>query len=151
MVDDCKMDHADSHPNKPPPVMGKMVVVRPPVPRAADFSEPPQSVKDAIRDFKAPQGCVLCEVPSRNLKRSIIYDWGVRYEENQRTVDRKELAELSVGKPVVPQRFACLANEACRQRNASGAFFYSISSASTTGATTHLQASHGITTRRKIK
>eukprot|EP00904_Undaria_pinnatifida_P006868 jgi/Undpi1/3310/HiC_scaffold_15.g06684.m1 len=85
----------------------------------------------AVKAWKAPPGHVSCLIPNGK-DRSIIYNWGVRYE---KVVEHASSGSLLRKRP---QWWACLASEECRTKGT----VRKIDSNSTSGATQHLLLQH---------
>ena len=91
----------------------------------------PEDVMAAVKAWKAPPGHVSCLIPNGK-DRSIIYNWGVRYE---KVVEHASSGSLLRKRP---QWWACLASEECRTKGT----VRKIDSNSTSGATQHLLLQH---------
>lgn len=111
----------------------------------------PDDVSTAIALYDPPDKWRCAAVPEWNPKRSIVYEWGVRIEKDPEQLS-EETRKSYTGRSGYPQRFICLANNSCRQKSMkSHRYFYSISSLSTSGATTHLGHQHDIVAKKTQK
>lgn len=96
----------------------------------------PQALrKSAIRDMPAVPGWKRCKVPKKKMiNRSILYDFGVRFEEDG-TINPDPRKQL----------FFCMGNPACRKKSLRGdaATAIKISKDATRNATRHIREAHG--------
>lgn len=91
----------------------------------------PEDVMAAVKAWRPPAGHVSCLIPTGK-DRSIIYNWGVRYE---KVVENASSGSLLRKRP---QWWACLASAECRDK----CTIRKIDSNSTSGATQHLLLQH---------
>ena len=91
----------------------------------------PEDVMAAVKAWRPPSGHVSCLIPTGK-DRSIIYNWGVRYE---KVVENASSGSLLRKRP---QWWACLASAECRDK----CTVRKIDSNSTSGATQHLLLQH---------
>jgi hypothetical protein len=91
-------------------------------------------IQQALLNFHPPQGWILSRIPPKSNNRSAIYGLGVRVQfENK--VDSKP-----------KMKWYCMVSSSCRENRTA----ISITAETTTPATDHLRARHGIGQNRKI-